>query len=370
MDTSLVSHTGTAIEHEQTFDALTIRQRQVLRIVVEEFVAHAQPVGSRRIAKERDLGVSSATIRNDLAQLEALGLLTKPHASAGRVPSLLGYRIYVLHLIGNHRLPKEHRNQLRRRFEAIDSNSPSWLLEATRLLSVEANSLALATDLRYVNHRLRHVELISVQDNRVLMIVVLEDGHVCQRMLDIPDKMAQADLTVISAELNHLLPGLNRVQIQEKALETSSAAKEFCQLVSDLMPVTEGDGSASIVQQGLGHILDAPEFAESRRVRKVVDIFDSGPRIEEILMLVPRPDDVHVLIAGGDRKEWSDLADISLVLSAYGIPNQAIGIVGVVGPVRMAYRYNMGTVRFMAALMSARVREIRSDDLLPEVIAP
>ena len=223
MDTSLVSHSGTAIEHEQLFDALTTRQRQVLRIVVEEFVAHAQPVGSRRIAKERNLGVSSATIRNDLAQLEALGLLTKPHASAGRVPSLLGYRIYVLYLIGNHRLPKEHRNQLRRRFETNRCAFTQLAAgEATRLLSVEANSLALATDLRYVNHRLRHVELISVQDNRVLMIVVLEDGHVCQRMLDIPDKMAQADLTVISAELNHLLPGLNRAQIQEKALEASS----------------------------------------------------------------------------------------------------------------------------------------------------
>ena len=370
METSLVSRSDSAIEHEQVFDTLTLRQRQVLRIVVEEFVADAQPVGSRRIAKERDLGVSAATIRNDLAQLEALGLLTKPHASAGRVPSLLGYRIYVMYLIGNHRLPREHRNQLRHRFEAIDSASPSWLREATRLLSAEANSLALATDLRYVNHRLRHVELISVQEHRILMIVVLEDGHVCQRMLDVPEKVEQADLTVISAELNHLLPGLKRAQIQEKALEASAVAKEFCQLVSDLMPVAEGDGSSSIVRQGLGHILDAPEFAESRRVRKVVDIFDSGPRIEEILMLAPQPDDVHVLIAGDNRKEWSDLADISLVLSAYGIPNRAIGIVGVVGPVRMAYRYNMGTVRFMAALMSARVRETEGDDILPEVIAP
>ncbi len=343
--------------------SLAPRQRQVLQIVTEEFVAHVKPVGSKKIARDWDLGVSPATIRNDLAHLERLGLLSKIHTSSGRVPTLLGYRLYVSRLIQEQQLSLAKRQRIRDQFEAMRQDSRNWLQEATQTLASVSRSLAVATELQFVTQRLKHIELISVREMQVLMVMVMEAGHVQQRMLEVPSGLTQDTLREISNRLNEALGGFTLVEMEDRLPALQPSARQFAEVILHAMPKTRSDsGLPAVIQRGLSHMLEAPEFAESRRARQFINIFDSQSRLHEILFGTDAPGQVHVFIAGDGKKEWSDLADVSMILSRYGITEQATGVVGIVGPVRMAYGYNIGAVRFMATLMSAFVRDVYLDD--------
>lgn len=339
--------------------ALAPRQRQVLQIVTEEYVKHVRPVGSRKIARDWDLGVSPATIRNDLAHLERMGLLAKTHTSSGRVPTLLGYRLYVSRLIGDHQLSVANRQIVREQFELMRQDSSNWLQEATQTLSSLSRSMALATELQFVTQRLRHIELILVQGTQALLVMVMEAGHVQQRMLELPQGMTQEALKEVSARLNERLGGFTLAEMEERVPVLSAADRKFAEIILEAMPVTLGSSSMpTVVQKGLTHMLAAPEFAASERARGFFNILDSQARLHEILFDTEAPGQVHVFIAGEGKEEWSELSDVSMILSRYGITEQATGVVGVVGPVRMAYGHNIGAVRFMATLMSAFVRDV------------
>lgn len=350
------------VQHDQTdndvLQALTARQQEVLRIVTEEYIAHVQPVGSRKIARDWNLGVSPATIRNDLAHLERQGLLTKHHVSSGRLPTLRGYRLYVARLMRDQHLSPARQEQIQTRFDELMQEPRYWLQNATQLLSSASHSLALATELQYMTHRFKHVQLIAVHERQILVVLVTEEGRVHQQMLEVQKPMAQTDLSSISQELNDALAGLDETAMRDRLPNLSVRAKEFGDNIQRMMPVSYRDVRLpGLIHQGLGRILEAPEFAESNRIRRVIEIFDSRPKLDEMLLYTQRPGDVQVFIAGDGREEWADLVDVSMVLSRYGIPDRATGIVGVVGPVRMAYGYNMSMVRFIATLMSAFVRD-------------
>ncbi len=350
---------------------LAPRQRQILQIVTEEFVSHVKPVGSKKIARDWDLGVSPATIRNDLAHLERLGLLSKIHTSSGRVPTLLGYRLYVSRLIREQQLSVAKRQRIRDQFEVMRQDSRNWLQDATQLLASVSRSLALATELQFVTQRLKHIELISVQATRVLMVMVMEAGHIQQQMLEVQQGLNQDVLREISNTLNETLGGFTLAEMEERLPMLQQSARQFAEVILQAMPKTRSDsGLPIVVQRGLSHVLEAPEFAESRRARRFVNVFDSQSRLHEILFDTDAPGQVHVFIAGDGKKEWSDLADVSMILSRYGITERATGVVGIVGPIRMAYGYNMGAVRFMATLMSTFVRDVYLDDGPPWAAAP
>lgn len=351
--------------------SLAPRQRQILQIVTEEFVSHVKPVGSKKIARDWDLGVSPATIRNDLAHLERLGLLSKIHTSSGRVPTLLGYRLYVSRLIREQQLSVAKRQRIRDQFEIMRQDSRNWLQDATQILASVSRSLALATELQFVTQRLKHIELIAVQATQVLMVMVMEAGHIQQQMLEVPQGLNQDVLREISNMLNETLGGFTLAEMEERLPMLQQSARQFAEVILQAMPKTRSDsGLPIVVQRGLSHVLEAPEFAESRRARRFVDVFDSQSRLHEILFDTDAPGQVHVFIAGDGKKEWSDLADVSMILSRYGITERATGVVGIVGPIRMAYGYNIGAVRFMATLMSAFVRDVYLDDGPPWAAAP
>ncbi len=371
---SLKSEPATPLPQDFSADtllqSLAPRQRQILQIVTEEFVAHVKPVGSKKIARDWDLGVSPATIRNDLAHLERLGLLSKTHTSSGRVPTLLGYRLYVSRLIREQQLSVAKRQRIRDQFEIMRKDSRNWLQDATQTLASVSRSLALATELQFVTQRLKHIELIAIQETQVLMVMVMEAGHVQQQMLEVQQGLHQDALREISHMLNETLGGFTLAEMEGRLPALQPSARKFAEVILQAMPKTHSDsGLPIVVQRGLSHMLEAPEFAESRRARRFINIFDSQSRLHEILFDTDAPGQVHVFIAGDGKKEWSDLADVSMILSRYGITEQATGVVGIVGPVRMAYGYNIGAVRFMATLMSAFVRDVYLDDDPPLALA-
>jgi heat-inducible transcriptional repressor len=337
---------------------LTPRQAKLLGIVIQEYAESAQPVGSGVIAQQYDLGVSSATIRNDLAVLEREGLLTHPHTSAGRVPTDAGYRYFVQHLLSEAELSTLERRDIRVQFSQARQELDQWLRLSTSVLARTTQSAALATAPRTSVSRFKHLELVAIHGNKVLLILVLQEGAVKQQLLDLDQPMEQSELSRTSNELNAHMVGLSASAIPEKYGILSPFASQVAMLVVDLIASMDRQSSGQIYRDGLMQILDAPEFAEGDNARRIVQVFEEQSVLEQVVDQYGGMEDIHVVISGDGR--FAELRDISLVLARYGMMDRATGLLGVMGPRRMLYGRTMGAVRFVAALMSEIVEEIYS----------
>lgn len=335
---------------------LSERQARLLHIVVQEYVQTAQPVGSSVIAQHYELGVSSATIRNDLAALEREGLLTHPHTSAGRVPTDAGYRYYVQHLMPVAELPSAERRDIRVQFAMARQELDQWLRLSTSVLARTTQAAALATAPRTTVSRYKHLELVGIHGIKVLLILVVQDGTVKQQLLDLSQPLEQAELSRVSNELNDQLSGLTAAAMRQKLGALSPFARQVAALVVDLMDHADQQVGGQIYRDGLVQILDAPEFAEGENVRRIVQVFEGQSVLEQVVDQYPNLDDIHVVISGDGR--IAELRDISLVLARYGMIDRATGVLGVIGPLRMSYGRTMGAVRYVAGLMSEMVEEM------------
>lgn len=347
---------NTFIKHD-----LTERRRHILNIVIQEYVQTAQPVGSQTIAQKYDLGVSSATIRNDLAYLEQEGLLTHPHTSAGRVPTDAGYRFFVQHLLIDAELPSEERKAIRIQFRQARQELDQWLNMSTAILARTSQGAAIATAPRAAKSYYKHLELVGIQDTKVLLVLVLQDGTVKQQLLDLDQPMEQAELSRVSNELNDRLAHADAATIAEVSDSLSPLAKQVATLIITMIEQLDSQFSEQIYRDGLVQVLEAPEFSGSDHLRKIVRVFEQRSLLEQILGEFYagnsyRQNDIHVMISGEGK--YSDLQDISLVIGRYGILDQATGVVGVVGPLRMPYGRTISAVRFISMLMSEMVEDM------------
>lgn len=339
-------------------EKITPRQARILRIVIQEYVQSAQPVGSTAIAQNYNVGVSSATIRNDLAALEREGLLTHPHTSAGRMPTDAGYRFFVEYLLADDELSLAERHDIRGEFNQARQEMDQWLRLSTSVLARTTQSAALATAPRTHVSRFKHLELVAIHDIKVLLILVLQDGTVKQQLLDLNEPLEQSELSRTSNELNDQLGGLSAGIISQRLAHLSPFARQVGALVAELMNRLDSQIGAQIYRDGLMQILDAPEFAEGENVRRIVQVFEEQSVLEQVVDQAIEDDDIRVVISGDGR--FAELSELSLVLARYGVIDQAAGVLGVIGPLRMSYGRSMGAVRFVAALMSEMVEEMYS----------
>lgn len=339
---------------------LAERRRRILNIVIQEYVQTAQPVGSGTIAQNYDLGVSPATIRNDLAFLEEEGLLTHPHTSAGRVPTDAGYRYFVQHLLTESELPHDERRVIRSQFQQARQELDQWLRLSTAVLARTSQSAALATAPRAARSHFKHLELVGIHDTKVLLVLVLQDGTVKQQLWDLDQPMEQRELSLVSNELNEQLARADAEAITAKVALLAPFARQVALLISEAMERIDNHISGQIYRDGLVQILEAPDFAGGEHVRKIVRVFEQRTLLEQVLGEYPdNATGIQVMIAGEGR--YAELQDISLVIGRYGVSDRATGVVGVIGPLRMPYSRTISAVRFVSGLMSEMVEDIYAD---------
>jgi len=341
---------------EQQAARLTERQQLVLSAVVQQYVATAQPVGSAAVVAQHELGVSPATIRNELAALERLGLLTHPHTSAGRVPTDLGFRFYVRNLLPGGELAPSNQAAIRGQFRTVRQEMDQWLRTSTAVLARTAQGAALATAPRPAHARFKHMELVHIHGAKVLMILVLQEGMVRQQLLDLDEEMAQSELTQVSNELNAYLVGSDGDGVVAAAAALAPFARQVAALVVDTMLRIDRQEGGQLYHDGLAEVLTAPEFAEGTNVRRIVQVLEQPSLLEEIADGYADRNAVHVLISGDGRYE--QLRDVSIVLARYGVGDRISGLLGVVGPVRMSYGRTIGAVRLVSDLMSELVEDL------------
>ena len=347
-----------ADQHGRRRIALTERQRSVLRAVVEDYLTTAIPVGSKMLVDRHGLHISPATVRSAMAELEALGLLTHPHTSAGRVPSDLGYRVYVESLMREAALDQTDQLMIRHQFSQVQLTSNEWLRLAASILAASTSSAAVVTPARARRARFGHVQLVELADGVRLCVVVRADGKVAQRRLDraVLERMAtespldQADLDMVSATLNAELPGMSGPQVRRRVSRLAPVAAHVADVVAQMLEEGDRVSVEEVFTDGITNVLEQPEFAQGSKLRGVLDVLRRSDFLEQLLPLLPRGGGVHVII--GHENTIDAMHDVSLIFAPYGEADRALGLLGVLGPTRMPYPRAIPTVRYLSTLMN------------------
>jgi heat-inducible transcriptional repressor len=337
---------------------LTERQRLVLRAVVEDYVRSATPVGSKALVTRHGLSVSSATVRGVMAELEALGLLTHPHTSAGRVPSDLGYRIYVETLMREAELDRMDRLMIRHQFSQVELTSNEWLRLAASILAGSTRSAAVVTPARSRMARLGHLLVVELADRTRLLVMVLADGNVVQRRLErgalerlLPDAaIGQAELDEAAATLNADLAGIPAPQVRRRASRLPPLAAAIAESAAQLLEEADEATIEEVVTDGIVNVLEQPEFSQGSKLRGVLEVLQRSDFLEQLVPVVTRRGGVHVII--GHENSNDAMHEVSLVFAPYGAPDRALGLLGVLGPTRMPYPRAIPTVRYLATLLN------------------
>jgi len=343
--------------------ALTERQKLILALVIREYVDSTQPIGSKKLVEVYNLDFSSATVRNEMAELTEAGYLQQPYTSAGRAPTEEGYRFFVSQLMGNTILPDQVQHTIQHQFYQARHDYDQWMRLAASILARQSQGASLVTSLHRENARLKHLELIATRGRQVLMVLVFEGGEVRQQMLALAEPTTQEQLSTIAGWLNNIAEGKDTenifklVELREDALE-----KDILRLIAEEMQLSDNLLAGEIYRDGISNVLAEPEFSEPGVAHRALRFWEQRGHLEDLLsqtVMGPSSGDIHVLIGG--EGTWEDLSDCSVVLSRYGVPGVATGALGVLGPTRMPYAHTISTVRFVASLLSDLVSETLSE---------
>ena len=335
------------------------RAQAILQAVIEDYVATAQPVGSQSLVERFHLGVSSATVRNVLAELELNGLLTHPHTSAGRIPTDEGYRWYVESIMETVPLPDVEQLMIRHQFGQVEFASEHWFRLAASTIAGMTRAAGLATPAKPAAARVRRVDLVGITDRLASIILVLREGAIKQVLVTCDEAADQTTLSIVAGVLNERVGGRTASEA-EASLEQLDERLPYALLIRRVgerivRTLREYDSAAveEVFSDGLLNVMDAPEFAQSDKLRRVFSALENRTYIGELVDSVAEGGAVRVVI--GHENTASDMNEVSLVLAPYGRPGRAVGLVGVLGPTRMAYQQAIGTVRFVSGLMNELV---------------
>jgi heat-inducible transcriptional repressor len=337
---------------------LSSRKNNVLNSIVGDYIKMALPIASETIARDHGLGVSSATIRNDVAELEHEGYITRPHSSAGSVPLDKGYRFYV-ETVSTYDYYQTHdtvRSSIRDELNKVETDVDVWTSVAAAVLSRLIDNMAIVTFPKAQESKVRHIQLVPLQDLVLMLIVVFEQAGLRRQLIRTREPLDSADLESSVNKANEMLVGLSSSEIESKEMLLSSFEKDL--VGSTVLMLKNEDRLESLDHyfDGLRKLLDQPEFADKDQVRSVVQGVEDGSLAQAVFEEIPDYKGVRVVI--GQENKGGLLWPLSVVLGQYGVPGHAYGTIGAIGPVRMQYAKTIASVELVADVMSELVETV------------
>ncbi len=329
---------------------LSDRSRLVLKLVIEEYVSTARAVGSEVLREKFKLPYSSATLRNEMAELERRGLLTHLHTSGGRVPSEAGYRLFVENLMDNLALNPADIRRVEHQFHQVEGvpDVGRWAELAASVLAQLARNAALVTTPRSDDVRLKQLQLMHLTDRSALLVAVMSDGRVRQSVCTLPYEPTQEELATVTAVLNSAFEGLVPLQMFERVRELEGPAADIApQVVGALTDVGQ---AAAVSQSGLRSMLDQPEFRRDERALRVAELLEGGALVTRLADRVGGSPGVHVMI--GSENPIEEMSGCSVVAATYQGQHGSYGLLTVVGPTRMQYQRTISSVYYLSRLLS------------------
>lgn len=328
------------------------RKRLVLRAIIDSYIETAEPVGSRTIARKHDLGVSPATIRNEMADLEETGYLQQPHVSAGRIPSDKGYRFYVDALIEPYVFPGLQLQKFQKEILNAQLTPQRSIHEAARLLALLTQSVSLIVAPSTDQLVFKHLQLVTLEDTGILVTLVLHPGIVKNRLIRTKRDYSSEQIAEVSTALNQKLKGVTYSDLGPTIF--TEVIRDFGEigraLVELILQGLAEDNGEQVYASGTVNILSQPEF---RDVDRAIALFEALEEKEHLLALLgtaTKSSGVQVVI--GHENVSAAMQGCSLVTCTYYVNNNVVGTIGVIGPTRMDYAKVMAAVDVVSRALS------------------
>lgn len=318
---------------------LSERKLRILQAIVGDFIRSAEPIGSRTLSKKLDMGISPATIRNEMSDLEEMGFLTHPHTSAGRVPSDKAYRLYVNNLMQKYELPEDEKRVISEKITRNVTELEKTIQRAASLLSELTNLTSFAITPNQEANQLKYINFVPVDDSTVILMIVTESGKVSNTAVKMKVPYTEEDLTLLSKVMTYNYKGKMLSEILKldiiKNFETDLEAMN--RLVETIRPnfisTLEDMLNVELFMDGLTNIFSIPEYNDIEKAKVFLEMINKKKHFTDVLLNREN----GVIITIGNENPEDAMRDCSLITATYHINGKLVGKLGVIGPTRMKY---------------------------------
>lgn len=343
---------------------LSERKRTILEAIIESYISTAEPVGSRTISKSPMINLSSATIRNEMADLEEMGFLEQPHTSAGRVPSEKGYRYYVDRLMHRYKLSMDEIALLRSLLESKISEVSVLAREISAICSKMTNCAIVSVTPETEETTIRQLQMMSVDRYTVLLIIVTSAGTVKTKQIAVPHPVETDFLTKLSMLLNQIIAGrqVDKINIDDLMTVKNSIPDHHELLQQMLIFVYEcldDVKNSDVFLGGVANILNYPEYNNITKAKELLEFLEDKKNIKKLLKPISNGKDIQVFI--GSENLANEMRDCSVVLSHYHIHDHQFGAIGIIGPKRMDYAKAVSMLEYFTKQLGSGVNDNKTE---------
>ena len=340
---------------DSTLNNLNERSQQLFKVLVEHYINDGQPVASKTLSNDEKINLSSATVRNVMADLEDLGLIISPHTSAGRVPTPQGYRLFVDNLVAVKPLRGQAVEKLRKEM-GIDDSQDGLITKASSMLSGMTKMAGVVTIPRREAVILRHIEFLPLTSNRILVILVVNEQEVQNRVIHTERAFDASEVTQTANYLNQEFVGKDLSQIRESVLNSMKQERDDMQHIMKMAiqmtdNVVDDQNNDDYVMAGQTNLMEYAEMANMEQLRQLFDAFNAKRDVLHVLDQSIKAEGMQVFI--GEDSGYSAFESCSVITATYKVSDEVVGVLGVIGPTRMAYDRVIPLVDVTAKLLGS-----------------
>ncbi|AYA77084.1 heat-inducible transcriptional repressor HrcA [Bacillus sp. Y1] len=317
---------------------LTDRQLLIFQVIVDDFIRSAQPIGSRSLSKKEDISYSSATIRNDMADLEELGFLEKTHTSSGRIPSEKGYRFYVDHLLAPQKLDQHDMHSVKSIFAERLYELEKIVQKSAKILSDLTNYTSIVLGPAVRENKLKKIQIVPLNKETAIAIIVTDKGHVDNRMFHLPEGLDASDIEKMVNILNERLTGVPLEDLNEKIYKEVATLlrqhiRNYDSMLHAFADTLKIPSNEKVFFGGRTNILSQPEFHDIEKVKSLLNMIEHEKSMYDLIR--KNPTGIHVKI--GKENNNSAMENCSLITATYSVGEEQLGTIAILGPTRMEY---------------------------------
>jgi len=342
------------------------RKRRILQAIIDDYIDTAEPIGSRTIARKHELGLSSATIRNEMADLEDMGYLAQPHTSAGRIPSDKGYRLYVDHLMKARELTAEEIEGMKKAMEVRINELSQLIRHASAVMSRFTKYTSMAITPHIKRSILKAVQVVPIEPGKTLVIVVTSSGVVRNSLVKVAESILPDFLIRMSNILNDKLSGFTVEQIDPHLINDLEKEVQISKDV--LIPILSGVADCirqvddpEVYLEGTTNILNYPEFSDVVKAKEFLNMLDEKIIINRLLRFSAENSGLKIQI--GTENGLNEIKECSLVTTSYSLGNVVIGSIGVIGPTRMEYPKVISSLNYIRKKINEEINKRMGESL-------
>lgn len=338
------------------------RKQRILQAIINDYISTAEPIGSRTIARKYDLGVSPATIRNEMADLELLGYIEQLHTSSGRIPSAKGYRLYVDDLLAPREITDQEINLIRSWYDARVKRVEEVFQETAKIISRMTRNISLVLAPQLSQATFRYLQFLPLDGRRVIVVVMTDAGFVENKVMEMPDGISIEDFQRIAMAINGHLAGLALEAIKPSLLrriraDVLSDKNLFDAAMEVVEQVLTVDKKERVYLGGTTQLLEQPEFRDVDKVKELLLMLEEEPFLCELMHAHENGAGVEVTI--GEENKFDTMQDCSMVSATYRLEGQVIGTIAVLGPTRMEYGKIITLLKFMNGHLGEILRKYK-----------